>query len=325
MTTSSNGMSASERVHAAVKGQPVDRVPLAFWHHFKPEGSGQRMAEMTLDFFIGKFQLDIVKIMPDLTYPAPEQHVTQASQWRDLPRLSVDTTASFQQQLVCIRAIREKLGSDYPLLLTLFSPLTTLMRFVGRPTAEQMLRADPDSVEAGMKTVAANLRDLMGAAIQAGVSGIFFSCMGATNIDLTREEYQYYARPYDLQALEGAQGGWLNVIHVHADPAQAGDTIYFDAFTDYPVSVMSWSDKLTGPSLSEAFSMTDKALMAGLAERGPLTTGPEDALADEIRAAIAQTNGQRLILANGCSVPDDTPEIWLHDARRIVDTIVINK
>lgn len=325
MTTSSNGMSASERVHAAVKGQPVDRVPLAFWHHFKPEGSGQRMAEMTLDFFIGKFQLDIVKIMPDLTYPAPEQPVTQASQWRDLPRLSVDTTASFQQQLVCIRAIREKLGSDYPLLLTLFSPLTTLMRFVGRPTAEQMLRADPDSVEAGMKTVAANLRDLMGAAIQAGVSGIFFSCMGATNIDLTREEYQHYARPYDLQALEGAQGGWLNVIHVHADPAQAGDTIYFDAFTDYPVSVMSWSDKLTGPSLSEAFSMTDKALMAGLAERGPLTTGPEDALADEIRAAIAQTNGQRLILANGCSVPDDTPEIWLHDARRIVDTIVINK
>jgi uroporphyrinogen decarboxylase len=27
----------------------------------------------------------------------------------------------------------------------------------------------------------------------------------------------------------------------------------------------------------------------------------------------------RLILANGCSVPDDTPEEWLHVARRLVD------
>src|SRR5579884_3583789 len=177
MTTSSQGMSASERVHAAIKGQPVDRVPLVFWHHFKPEGSGQRLAEMTLDFFIGKFQLDIVKIMPDLPYPAPQQPVTQAAQWRDLPRLSVDTTESFQQQLVCIRAIREKLGNDYPLILTLFSPLTMLMRFVGKPAAEQMLRSDPDSCEAGMKTIAENLRDLMQAAIQAGASGIFFSCM----------------------------------------------------------------------------------------------------------------------------------------------------
>jgi uroporphyrinogen decarboxylase len=325
MTTSPKGMSASERVHAAVKGQPVDRVPLVFWHHFKPEGSGQRLAEMTLNFFIDKFQLDIVKIMPDLPYPAPEQPITQTSQWRDLPRLSVDNTPSFQQQLVCIRAIRDKLGNDYPLILTLFSPMTTMMRFAGKPAAEQQLRADPDSFEAGLKTVAANLRDLMKASIDAGASGIFFSCMGATNIDLTREEYARYARPYDLQALEGAQGGWLNVVHVHADPNQAGDQLYFDAFTDYPVSVMSWSDKLTGPSLSEAFKMTDKGLMAGLAERGPLTQGPREALAEEIRAAIAQTNGQQLILANGCSVPDDTPEIWLHEARRIVDTIVMNQ
>ncbi|HLI05533.1 MAG TPA: uroporphyrinogen decarboxylase family protein [Ktedonobacteraceae bacterium] len=325
MTTSSQGMSASERVHAAIQGQPVDRVPLVFWHHFKPEGSGQRLAEMTLDFFIGKFRLDIVKIMPDLPYPAPQQPVTQAVQWRDLPRLSVANTESFQQQLVCIRTIREKLGNDYPLILTLFSPLTMLMRFVGKPTAEQMLRSDPDSCEVGMKTIAANLRDLMKAAIDTGVSGIFFSCMGATNVNLTREEYKQYGRPYDLQALEGAQDGWLNVVHVHADPNQAGDELYFDIFTDYPVSVMSWSDKLTGPSLSEAFTMTDKGLMAGLAERGPLTQGPEDALADEMRAAIAQTNGRRLILANGCSVPDDTPEIWLHAARRLVDTIVINR
>ena len=198
------------------------------------------------------------------------------------------------------------------------------MRFVGKPIAQQQLRADPASFEAGLKTVAANLSDLMKAAIDAGASGIFFSVMGATNKDLTREEYARYGRPYDLQALEGAQGGWLNIVHVHAEPNQVGDQIYFDAFTDYPVSVMSWSDRLTGPSLSEAFKLTDKGLMAGLAERGPLTHGDATALANEMRTAIAEVNGQRLILANGCSIPDDTPENWLHAARSIVDKQVIN-
>ena len=42
-------------------------------------------------------------------------------------------------------------------------------------------------------------------------------------------------------------------------------------------------------------------------------------LENEILAAIAETKGRRLILANGCSVPDDTPEEWLHVARRLVD------
>ena len=82
---------------------------------------------------------------------------------------------------------------------------------------------------------------------------------------------------------------------------------------------MSWSDRVTGPSLSEALTLTDKCLMGGLWERGPLTHGSEIELENEMISAISQTRGLRLILANGCSVPDDTPEEWLHVARRLVD------
>jgi uroporphyrinogen decarboxylase len=38
-------------------------------------------------------------------------------------------------------------------------------------------------------------------------------------------------------------------------------------------------------------------------------------------AALAETKGRHLILANGCSVPDDTPERWLHAVRRLVDQL----
>jgi uroporphyrinogen decarboxylase len=38
-------------------------------------------------------------------------------------------------------------------------------------------------------------------------------------------------------------------------------------------------------------------------------------------AAVTKTKGRRLILANGCSIPDDNPEEWLHMARRMVDNL----
>ncbi len=315
-----SSMTPGERVHAAVKGEPVDRVPFCFWHHFKPEGSGERLAAFTMEFFVEKFHLDIAKIMPDLPYPAPEQPLVEAEQMRFLPRLNLDTPM-FAEQLVCIRALRSRLGRDYPILLTLFSPLTYALRFMGKQKAIAEAHKNPDPFEEGLGTIAANLRRLMEAAIEAGASGIFFSCMGATTADFTREEYARFGRPYDLHALEGAGNGWLNTLHVHADPDQVGDQIYFEDFTDYPISVMSWSDRVTGPSLSEALTLTDKCLMGGLWERGPLTHGSETELENEILSAISQTKGRHLILANGCSVPDDTPEEWLHTARRLVDNL----
>ncbi len=313
-----SSMTASERVHAAVQGEPVDRVPFCFWHHFKPEGSGQRMAELTLEFFYQKFHLDIVKIMPDLPYPAPQDQIVQADQLRFLPRLDLDNTPIFQEQLTCIRTLRSQLGNDYPLILTLFSPLTYAFRLMGKQQALAEARKHPDPFKEGLGTIASNLSHLMKAAIAAGASGIFFSSMGATSTDFTRAEYRDIGRPYDLDALAGASGGWLNIIHVHADPSQEGDQIYFEDFTDYPVAVMSWSDRLTGPSLSEAQTLTAKCLMGGLWERGPLTHGSQTELKNEIMSAISQTKGQRFILANGCSVPDDTPEEWLYAASKLV-------
>ncbi len=313
-------MTPGERVRAALKGEQVDRVPFCFWHHFKPQGSGERMADLTMEFFVQKFNLDIVKIMPDLPYPQPDEPLVEAEQLRFLPRLDLDTPM-FSEQLKCIRLLRARLGDDYPLILTLFSPMTTALRFMGKQRAVEEARRNPDAFGEGLGTVASNLRRLTEGAIEAGASGVFFSCMGATNADFTRDEYINYALPYDEIALRGAAGGWLNIVHVHADPAQTDDQLYFDLFTDYPVSVMSWSDRLTGPSLSEALSLTSKCLMGGLHERGPLTHGDESAIDNEIMAAVSQTKGRRLILANGCSIPDDNPEEWLHVARRLVDNL----
>ena len=312
-------MTPGQRVRAALTGEPVDRVPFIFWHHFKPEGSGERLAQLTKAFFHDTFKLDIVKIMPDLPYPEPGREIA-ASALPTLPRLGLDTPI-FQEQLTCIRRLRAQLGQDYPLILTIFSPLTCALRWVGREKVVEEARREPEAFEQGLAILAENLRGFLGAAIDAGASGIFFSCMGATNRHFTRDEYRRLGRSYDVRALEGAQKGWLNIVHIHADPEQVDDEIYFEDFLDYPVQVLSWSDRLTGPSLSEALSLTDKCLMGGLAERGPLTHGGETEIENEILGAVTQTKGRRLILANGCSIPDDNPERWLHSARAFVEQL----
>jgi uroporphyrinogen decarboxylase len=311
-------MTASERVHAALRGDLVDRVPFCFWHHFHPEGSGERLAAATFEFFVQQFDLDIVKIMPDLPYPPPDEPLIEAGQVRFLPHLDIDTIPAFREQLHCIRTLRARLGNDYPLIFTLFSPLTYVLQWMGKEQAIEQARQQPEPFEEGLGTIAANLRKLIQASIEAGASGVFFSSMGATSADFTRDEYNRFGRPYDLDALAGAKAGWLNIVHVHAEPTQADGQIYFETFANYPVQVISWSDRLTGPTLSEAATMTDKCLMGGLWERGPLTHGSENELENEIISAITQTRGRRIILANGCSIPDDTSEAWLHAARRLV-------
>src|SRR3954447_13485602 len=74
-------MTHTERVMAAVRGEPVDRIPVCFWHHFKPSGSGRSLAEATFEFFDATYDLDILKIMPDIPYPFPHKSIREPDHW----------------------------------------------------------------------------------------------------------------------------------------------------------------------------------------------------------------------------------------------------
>jgi uroporphyrinogen decarboxylase len=87
------------------------------------------------------------------------------------------------------------------------------------------------------------------------------------------------------------------------------------------VQVVSWSDRLAGPSLREARSKTSKCLMGGWHEFGALSNGPVEKIREEAEDALKQTGGRKFILANGCSVPDETDHAILREARQLVDTL----
>jgi uroporphyrinogen decarboxylase len=303
-------MTRTERVRAAVNGQPVDRLPLCFWHHFRPAGSGVRMAEATLCFFDREFDLDIVKIMPDLPYPFPRGGVRAPEDWLLIEPVAPDQ-GMFGQRLVAIRALRDALGAETPIVLTIYNPASEARRFAAdAETFARHLREHPDMVHRALGVIAENLQRHIAAAIAAGADGVYSALQGITKGGLGEVGYREFGRPYDFLALRGAESGWLNVCHVHGDK-----DILMDLAVDYPVPVLSWSDRLTGLSLREVRLKTEKCLMGGLHEFGALAAGDERAVIAEAQESVEQTGGRRFILANGCSVPDETPHEHLRRSR----------
>jgi uroporphyrinogen decarboxylase len=310
-------LTKTERVMAAVTGEEVDRVPVCFWHHFRPHGSGRRLAEATLEFFEATFDLDILKIMPDLPYPFPRRSIRSIDDWRLVEPINVERSRFFHQRAVAIQALRDAVGYETPIIMTVFSPLCEAMYFTEtRDMFFEHCNESPSTIHEALATISENLRAHIQDCIDAGADGVFFALQGCTDAVMTREQYRELGRPYDLLALQGARDSWLNVLHVHGER-----DLHFDEVLDYPVQVLSWSDRLAGPSLREARAKTSKCLMGGWHEFGALSNGPENAIRGEAEDAIKQTGGRRFILANGCSVPDDTDEQWLHAARQLVDEL----
>ena len=307
-------MTKRERVRAALAGGDVDRLPIMFWHHFRPHGSPQRLADATLDFF-GRHDLDIYKIMPDIPYPFPRDAIRAADDWLFLSPLDV-LEGNLGRMVAATERTYENLPNDEPLIVTMFSPFCQVMNFAGSANIRRHLVENPARVHEALSIIAQNLASFSQALIAHGADGIFFASQGAGDGILTREQYKEFGVPYDLQVLRGAQDAWLNVLHIHGF-----ENLMVDLFVDYPASVFSWSDRLSGRSLRDMRDLVpDVCLMGGIDEKGAISKGPVDQVADEMRDAITQTGGgRRLILANGCSVPDDTADGLLAGTRRLVD------
>ena len=311
-------MESRERIQATLAGEEADRPPFCLWHHFRPEGSPAALAAATVDFF-GGLGLDLFKVMPDLPYPGPTPGTMRtAEQWSTLPTLGARPGQPLGGMPEAVAAVRAARPSAV-ILATVFSPLALALRFSGGAEAlRRAARENPGAVRAGLSILAANVAGACAACLAAGADGIFFATAGAGEGMLSEDAYRALGRPSDLQALEACAPGWCNVLHLHA----ASD-LHWTWMADYPVPVFSWSDRRTGVPLRElSEALPAKVLMGGIDETGAVVSGDMTALAGEMRDAVRQTDGRRLILAGGCSVPDDIAHQRLRAARHLVSQLL---
>ena len=71
---------------------------------------------------------------------------------------------------------------------------------------------------------------------------------------------------------------------------------------------------MLAPTLSAALERFPKLLVGGVEENRTLTRGPHDAIRAEVRDAIAQTGGRRLMVGSGCVLLVATPDAHIRAA-----------
>jgi uroporphyrinogen decarboxylase len=324
-------MKHRERIHAALRGELVDRVPVALWQHFPgddlhPEKFAARVVE-----FQKKFDFDFVKVTPASSYPAEMYGATfstpapgsararegtrekvnlpvqSASDWDKIAPLDASNPV-FVREFSAIKLIRQQLGADVHILQTIFSPLNCAYNLALERVFDD-LRAHPEAVHRALRALTETTARFTIASLRAGADAIFFATQMATPTHVTRDEFRSFGEQYDLQLLEAVRAAKPDFIFCHIH----GLEIYFDALMNYPVDVLNWHDRLTAPSLKKAreilrAAQNNKAIAGGMDEWNMLAKKPRDQVLAQARDAIAQAGERGFILAAGCVIPVDTPE-----------------
>ncbi|HJV57998.1 MAG TPA: uroporphyrinogen decarboxylase family protein [Methylomirabilota bacterium] len=316
-------MTKRERVLSATRRGPVDRPPVSFWRHVPDvDHTAAGLADAMLAFQ-RKWDLDFVKVMSSGVYcvedwgcrvayqgspngakQCTEHGVLERKDWARVRPLD-EGAGALGRELEAVRLVARGRADDAPILHTLFSPLTVARKLAGdRMVAD--LRAEPAAVEPALDAIADTMARHARAALDAGADGLFFATQAAAPDVLTAEETAHFEVPRMRRILDAVgDRSALTLLHVH------GRDVYFDQATTLPVHAMNWHDRLSTPRLGDGHRRFAGAVVGGLGEHGTLKTGPPDAVAAEVRDAIAQTGGRGVMIGPGCVLPLATPDAHL--------------
>jgi len=321
-----------ERVLAALRGDPVDRVPLSFWlHNFVAENSAKGLADETLrlarvfdwDFLKPQSRAQCFAEMWGLTYRPSTDRAIQYSVTQtplagaaDAARLSpVDPrTGALGEQLDALARIRAGVGADTPIIWTVFAPVMVLPYLLrgGREQALAIARTEPKAMDAALRAIAETLAAYARACVEAGADGLFYATNIARADSLTAEECRRFQRPHDLRILAAVETAPFNLLHV------CGPAVHFDEFADYPVAAFSWALGGGNPSRSDVHRRTGRAVVGGLPAKPEIASMSAEQLAVRARSAVDEMRGRALLLGPDCSINPDTPEALLHAAAAVV-------
>ncbi|MGA2546597.1 MAG: uroporphyrinogen decarboxylase family protein [Rectinemataceae bacterium] len=296
-------MTKLQRVRAALRGEPTDRVPFSVYQHSNVHnrGAGQ-FAEYTLAFH-KKYDPDYVKVMYDENYDSPVnfQFAVDPKVWGLLEELD-PRQGAFGRQMESLKIIKDSVGPDVPVVQTLYSPFHWGVRLAWRQIMAHY-REEPELVERGLAVIAKNIIAFGLLALQeAGIDGFLFGAYGCEPSWLGEAEYGHIAMRHDKSVLAALRKGSILMLHIHGEQGS-----YFDLLKDYECDALSWEDRLGGPSLAEARKRSAKCLIGGVDHVKAATRSKEEVLA-EARDAIRQTGGRGFILAPGCTFGDEVKE-----------------
>ena len=317
-------MNKKERVDAALRGDPVDRVPASMWgHDFVREWNPQTLAEAMVENFT-RYDWDYMKVNPRACYhvegwgvkvhPSGEPYkapifedtpIKSVSDWKRIRPLEPDRGV-LGEQLRALQLINHAIGFDAYFVQTIFCPLGVAKYLVGNKSEPvlQTLREDRRAMHTALRVITETFTAYAIACLDQGASGIFYATNGwASEGMLTADQYREFGEQYDLEFLDAIKSrSKFNILH------NCGTHIYFDQLAAYPIQAISWDANAEGnPNLREGKMRSGKAVMGGISQKSTLKNGSPAQVREEVARAIELTDSVHFLLAPGCSIPPETP------------------
>ena len=315
--------SKRELVLKAFRGEPVDRVPVGFWHHFTNEdewlvGFGnQAIIEKNLaghQAFLAEVEPDFIKLMSDGYFAYPNERLKKVQSIKDLADiepLGADHPW-ISEQVELVQKIRAGFTEDLVAIYNIFAPVTYFKWLIGKVAGGDDIIADflvEDAVltKRVLDVIAQDIAALTERIIkEAGADGIYLSVQSIQDARVSAEDYKAFIAPSELAVLEAANAaGGVNILHICGYEGARNDV---HLFTDYPAQVINWAVGPEGISLAEGRKLFGGRTVLGGFENGKnglLYTGNQAAIQDETKRLIAEAGKDALIIGADCTIPSD--------------------
>ncbi|HPH95948.1 MAG TPA: uroporphyrinogen decarboxylase family protein [Anaerolineaceae bacterium] len=319
-----------ERLELTLHGEKTDRVPVSLWRHFPVDDQTPGGLAYATAHFQQMYDFDFIKVTPASSFCLKDWGVedrwtgnTEGTReyqtrvihhpddWEKLPILDPKHGA-LADQITCLYMLFSEFDAETPVVQTIFNPLAQAKNLAGQETLLAHMRQYPEQVQTGLRRITDSTLLFLESVVRSGVAGIFFAVQHAQYHILSEAEYNTFGRPYDLEILDAARSLWLNILHMH------GKNVMFDLLVDYPVPVINWHDRTSGPSLAQAQKRFLGTVCGGLRQWETLVTGNPLEVNDEALEAIQSTQNQHFILGTGCVVPVLAPHANIWAARQSV-------
>lgn len=301
-----------ERVFAAMKNEPVDKIPCYFTTHFAREAAfGDAAVEEHIKFF-REVNPDIQKIMNENLVPNMGT-IKTPEDWNCIRTISL-RDKFMEDEIELVKRVLDRCDRDAFNIGTLHGIVASTIHPIepdyGYMPVRQLLcshlRQNKKPVLDAMKRIADGMSRLAVKFVELGLDGILYAGLGGERFLFADDEFAEYIMPLDKQIMAACQeAGGSNILHM------CKTDVNFDRYESYKglYTIANWGIYEAGLSLSEGRRrFTDCAIMGGLSNhRGPLIEGTPDEIREEVRRVVDEAGRTGFILGTDCTIPMGVP------------------
>ena len=328
-------MNKKERFMNFLQNKPVDRAPVAFFHHFTRNDEwfkGLVSPEIFEKNINGHksarevFDPDVIKVMNDslMIMMCDVTMVKEPADLRKVTPPAPDSAWMKKTKELTVRALEFYKDSEAPKYATGFSPFMCLRAsFSATPGFENyremlidFVQKDPESFLYCLDKIADTIMQLNEMLVkECGAEGIYFSVNNQSHF-FPDELYRKYVVPSDKKVIAHANTlSDINLLHICG---YAGKANNLELFKDYDIAGFNWAVHAEGVTLSEGKKLFGgKAVFGGFEQATVIYTGTKEEVQEFTYKILDEAGQTGIMIGADCTVPtdiDDNRLEWVREA-----------